>query len=120
MFTQSTHLSKDCYLQLVLNPHCSKVAGLQVHGTTPIFVEYAVGIFLAVFQVFKLVIFLNISEEAGVFLGVLQHSSVTEKLWSSPFSRTVTLLLKCYEGSLGRRICPSEFHKRYSVGLYVS
>ena len=51
---------------LFLDP-ASKVAGLQVHGTTPIFVEYAVGIFLAIFQVFKLVIFLNISEEAGVF-----------------------------------------------------
>ena len=23
--TQSTHLSKECYIQLVLNPHCSKI-----------------------------------------------------------------------------------------------
>ena len=34
------HLSKDCYPQLVLNPHrsknlASKGAGLQVHITTP-------------------------------------------------------------------------------------
>ena len=38
--TQSTHLSKDYYPQLVSNPHrspnsVSKVAELQVHATTP-------------------------------------------------------------------------------------